>query len=44
MISKYYRFDSNTLDLDMDDRSYTDKYYRRYKQSMFPNIKDYKNL
>lgn len=42
MISKYYRFDSNPLD--MDDRKYTDKYHRRYKQSTFVNIKDYKNL
>ena len=42
MISKYYRYDSDPLD--MDDKNYTDKYLRRYRQSMFPNIKDYKNL
>lgn len=42
MISKYYRFDSNPLDLDMEDRNYTDKYYRQYRQSTFINIKDYK--
>ena len=41
MISKYYRYDSNPLD--MDDRNYTDK-YRQYKQSTFINIKDYKFL
>ena len=42
MISKYYRFDSNPLDLDMEDRNYTDKYLRQYRQSTFINIKDYK--
>ena len=42
MISKYYRFDSNPLDLDISDRSYTDKYLRQYRQSTFINIKDYK--
>lgn len=42
MISKYYRFDSNPLDLDMEDRNYTNKYYRQYRQSTFINIKDYK--
>lgn len=42
MISKYYRYGSNPLELDMEVRNYTDKYIRRYKQSMFPNIKDYK--
>lgn len=40
MISKYYRYGSNPLD--MDDRNYTDKYHRQYKQSKFINIKDYK--
>lgn len=42
MISKYYRFDSNPLDLDVGDRSYTDKYLRQYRQSTFINIKDCK--
>ena len=28
----------------VDDRNYTDKYLRRYRQSIFVNIKDYKNL
>lgn len=42
MISKYYRFDSNPLDLDMEDRNYINKYYRQYRQSTFINIKDYK--
>lgn len=42
MISKYYRFDSNPLDLDMEDRNYRNKYYRQYRQSTFINIKDYK--
>lgn len=42
MISKYYRFDSNPLDLDVGNRSYTDKYLRQYRQSTFINIKDYK--
>ena len=42
MISKYYRYDSDPLD--MDDRNYTDKYHRQYKQSTFINVKDYKNL
>ena len=40
MISKYYRFGSNPLD--MDDRNYIDKYLMQYKQSTFINIKDYK--
>ena len=42
MISKYYRYGSNPLD--MDDRKYTDKYHRQYKQSMFVNIKENKIL
>ena len=40
MISKYYRYGSNPLD--MDDINYTDKYLRQYKQSTFINIKNYK--
>lgn len=40
MISKYYRFGSNPLD--MDDRNYIDKYLMQYKQSTFINIKYYK--
>ena len=42
MISKYYRYDSNPLD--MDDRDYPDKYHRQYKQSTFVNIKENKFL
>ena len=42
MISKYYRFGSNPLD--MDDRNYTDKYLKQYKQSKFINIKNYESL
>ena len=42
MISKYYRYGSNPLD--MDDRDYTDKYIRQYKQSKFINIKNYESL
>lgn len=42
MISKYYRYDSDPLD--MDDRSYTDKYHKQYKQSTFINIKENKFL
>ena len=44
MISKYYRYDSNPLDLYMEYRNYKDKYHRQYKQSTFINIKDYNNL
>ena len=40
MISKYYRYGSNPLD--MDYRNYKDKYHRQYRQSTFINIKDYK--
>lgn len=40
MISKYYRYGSNPLD--MDDRDYTDKYLRKYEQSTFINSKYYK--
>lgn len=40
MISKYYRYGSNPLD--MDDTNYTDKYLRQYEQSTFINIKYYK--
>lgn len=42
MISKYYRFGSNPLD--MDDRNYTDKYLKQYEQSKFINIKENKIL
>ena len=42
MISKYYRYGSNPLD--MDDRDYTNKYIRQYKQSKFINIKNYESL
>lgn len=42
MISKYYRYGSNPLD--MYDRDYTDKYLRKYEQSTFFNIKDYRFL
>lgn len=42
MISKYYRYDSDPLD--MDDRNYADKYHRKYKQSTFINIKENKFL
>ena len=42
MISKYYRFGSNPLD--MDNRTYTDKYLRQYEQSKFINIKNYEFL
>jgi hypothetical protein len=42
MISKYYRYDSNPLD--MDDKNYLDKYHRQYKQSTFINIKENKFL
>ena len=40
MISKYYRYGSNPLD--MDDTNYKDKYLRQYEQSTFINIKYYK--
>ena len=42
MISKYYRYGSNPLD--MYDGNYTDKYLRRYEQSTFINIKENKFL
>lgn len=42
MISKYYRYDSDPLD--MYDGNYTDKYHRQYKQSTFVNIKENKFL
>lgn len=42
MISKYYRYGSNPLDI--DDRDYPDKYLRQYEQSKFINIKNYKFL
>ena len=42
MISKHYRFGSNSLDV--GDRTYTDKYLKQYKQSTFISIKDNKFL
>ena len=42
MISKYYRYGPNPLD--MDDRNYTDKYLKQYEQSKFINIKNYESL
>ena len=44
MISKYYLYGSNPLDLDVGNRSYTDKYLRQYRQSTFINIKYYNFL
>jgi len=42
MISKYYRYGSNPLD--MSDIDYPDKYLRQYEQSKFINIKNCKSL